>query len=56
MHAVVVFPIPGQLDQSDIGVDSDHYVDRPRLNEVDGDSDGFSFKDADADGVQLQGR
>jgi len=45
VHAVVVFPIPGQLDESDIGVDSDHYADRPRLHEVDGDNDGFSFKD-----------
>ena len=54
--AVVVFPIPGQLDESNIGVDSDHYADRPRLNKVDRDSDVFNFKDVDADGAQLQGR
>jgi len=52
--AVVVLSIPGQLDESDIGVDDHHYADRPRLNKVDDDSDGFSFKDADADGLSFR--
>ena len=45
---MVVFPIPGQLGESDIGA-GDDAADRPKRNEVDGDGDGFSFKDIDGD-------
>ena len=41
------FLFPGQLNESDIGV-GDDAGDRPRRNEVDGDSDEFSLKDVDS--------
>ena len=46
MQAVFVLPIPSQLDESNIGVDGGNDTDKPRRNEVDGDSSE----------VQLQGR
>ena len=46
MRAVVVLPMPGQLDETNIGVDGGNDTNKPRCNEVDGDSSG----------VQLQGR
>ena len=49
------FPFPGHLDESNIGV-GDADADRPRRNEVDGVSDGFSFKDVDSDDLSRKRR
>ena len=55
MHAVIVFPNPGELDQSDIGA-GDDAADRPRRNEVDNDSDESNLKDVDSNELSCRRR
>ena len=49
------FLFPGQLDESDIGAGDDD-ADRLQCNEVDGDGDGFSFKDVDSSELSCKRR
>ena len=54
MRAVVVLPMPGQLDETNIGVDG--ALTNPGVTRLRVTVAGCSFKDTDADGAQLQGR